>query len=83
MFDQVGNYYLWFHISKKVIKSDKLEDKLNIDMTENCFIDGLKCQVYLRINAVEEVVEYISSLDSPDDQHHPINIVAAYILGIK
>ena len=76
IFDQVGNYYRWFHISTKELKSNKLHDKLNIGMKENCFIDGLKYQVYLRINAIQEVVEYINSLDLPEDQHHPINIVA-------
>ena len=52
-------------------------------MKESCFIDGLKYQVYLRINAIQEVVEYINSLDLPEDQHHPINIITGYILGIK
>jgi len=32
IFDQVGNYFRWFHISKKEIKPAKLDDKLNIDM---------------------------------------------------
>ena len=52
-------------------------------MKENYFIDGLKYQVYLRVNAIQEVVEYIKSLDLPEDGHHPINTVAGYMRGIK
>ena len=39
--------------------------------------------MYLRINAIQEVVDYINTLDLPEDLHHPINIVADYIRGIK
>ena len=83
IFDQVGNYYRWFHVSTKELKSNKLDNKLKIDMKENCFIDGLKYQGCLSNNAIQAVVEYINALDIPEDQYHPINIAADYILGIK
>ena len=67
IFDHVGNYYHWFCISKKVNKSDKLDNKLNIDMKESYFIDSLKCQVYLRIETIQEVVEYSNFLDLPEE----------------
>ena len=54
-----------------------------LDMTTNCFIDGVKYQVHLRLIAFQEVVNYINSLDLLDYKHHPINMVVDDNRGIK
>ena len=41
IFDQVGSYFRWFKRAKRTMQRDELDQKLQNDMNESCFIDGL------------------------------------------
>ena len=66
IFDQLGNYYRWFMIGNKEIKRNELVEKIDEDLTQCCWIDGLHRQVFLRKAAEKEVLHYLNNEDSID-----------------
>ena len=51
-------------------------------MIETCFVDALQHQMRTRIEYLLEIMEYIETLDQPDDIHHPSNAIANLFLQI-
>ena len=65
------------------MQRDELDRKLQNNMNESCFIDGLQNQVCIRIKALPEIMQYIDSLEQSDDVLHPIYSIANLFSRIK
>ena len=61
IFDQLGNYYRWFSIGRKLHTRSQLLPKFDINLTRCCWIDGLHRQVFLRKSAEKEVLDYLNT----------------------
>lgn len=70
--DKLGDYYRWFHISKRKIKVSDFPKKLNEDIYYSCWIDGLQRQIRLRKKAIAEIVSWCEKLES-ESTFHSIN----------
>ena len=64
------HYFRWFHteLSKsKRIKGDDMNDKISIDLSKSCWINGLQQKVRIRRRALPELMLFIDSLTVSDD----------------
>ena len=55
------NIHRWFHISKKELSIDTLDKIISEDVRSSAWIDGLQNQVFLRIGAINEVMDHLNS----------------------
>ena len=67
IFDQPGNFYRWFEIEEKcLLKRDEIVEKLSQTLKRSIWINGFQRQVYLRIPAISEVMNYLNNDDFID-----------------
>jgi predicted GIY-YIG superfamily endonuclease len=63
----LAGYYRWFHIDPKTLSSGKIKDKkLSDEVWTTFWIDGLGRQVKLRVQAFEEVKDYLNGRNDTD-----------------
>lgn len=56
LFDALGNYCRWFHVSKAKISASQLPQKICTSLEECCWIDGLKRETRARQKALIEIM---------------------------
>ena len=52
-------------------------------MNESCFVDGLQNQVRVISNALSNIIQYIDTLETPDNINQLINAIANLFYQIK
>ena len=60
---QVGNFYRWFYIGNTAIHDTKLEELIDADIYNSCWINSLQQHVYIRQNALSELMCYLGKKD--------------------
>ena len=71
-FDQVSNYYRWFHIDKKCQKKEEVLLLLNSDIRKSPWIDGYCRVVKLRRKAINEVIQWLDSVILKDKDFNEV-----------
>ena len=72
-FDQVGNYYRWFHIDKKCQKKEDVLLLLNSDIRKSTLIDGYFHVVKLRQKAIHEFIQWLESVIQKYDDFNELS----------
>ena len=71
-FDQVGNYYRWFHIDKTCQKKDVLL-LLNSDIRKSAWTDGYCRVAILRQKDIHEVIQWLDSVIQKDEDFNELS----------
>ena len=76
LFDQVGNYFRWFHIDYNRMQEEEVRDLLHPNLMSSSWIDSLGYQIKLRKKAINEVSSFLNSLNIEQDrpEHEMITI---------
>lgn len=70
LFCRVPEYYRWFRVEDKIMKSTDISNGLKEDVTKCLWIDGLGRRVFLRKPALQYVKERLLSIEEDDVQSH-------------
>ena len=79
LIDQPSIYFRWFHIRKKSLNFDEIEEKINTNLYSCTWIDAIQHQIYLWDKAFEEMENNISSNDFLNHKNTSIKLCAQLI----
>ena len=71
LFDTVGNYFRWFHISQIMIDEERMNELVVTNIHCSHWVDGIMRVIKVRLKALEEIMVYINSLELTKNEDNP------------
>ena len=71
---EVGQYYRWFKVGKK-LSYKQCKESISNDVCSSMWIDGVQRQIKIRRKALPEIKIFLSTLTVPVERYDPLNIM--------